>query len=299
MTDKSIKELALSVDRPVEKLLEQVREAGLPQRTANDIITTEQQNTLVNYLKKVHGQESGAGKITLKRKTTSTAKVASTSGKAKTINVEVRKKHTFTKPNPEQIAAEAKARQESEEKARTQDRTRQVAEQPKRDEVVENKAQATLNAMRAAQQKETAKTTTATAEVVVKRKSTNKPIKPVNVKQVETAEQRKAREAEAAKLKATEETARRKAAEEAQQRTLEQMRKMASKYSSDEATTTIRVIDDSPLASGLVGQAYEDSFKQEDREIKRGSATTNPRAGKKVAAVVKKSKALLTTINVV
>lgn len=41
MTDKSIKELALSVDRPVEKLLEQVREAGLPQRTANDIITTE------------------------------------------------------------------------------------------------------------------------------------------------------------------------------------------------------------------------------------------------------------------
>ena len=281
MTDKSIKELALSVDRPVEKLLEQVREAGLPQRTANDIITTEQQNTLVNYLKKVHGQESGAGKITLKRKTTSTAKVASTSGKAKTINVEVRKKHTFTKPNPEQIAAEAKARQESEEKARTQDRTRQVAEQPKRDEVVENKAQATLNAMRAAQQKETAKTTTATAEVVVKRKSTNKPIKPVNVKQVETAEQRKAREAEAAKLKATEETARRKAAEEAQQRTLEQMRKMASKYSSDEATTTIRVIDDSPLASGLVGQAYEDSFKQEDREIKRGGATTNPRAGKK------------------
>jgi len=281
MTDKSIKELALSVDRPVEKLLEQVREAGLPQRTANDIITTEQQNTLVNYLKKVHGQESGAGKITLKRKTTSTAKVASTSGKAKTINVEVRKKHTFTKPNPEQIAAEAKARQESDEKARTQDRTRQVAEQPKRDEVVENKAQATLNAMRAAQQKETAKTTTATAEVVVKRKSTNKPIKPVNVKQVETAEQRKAREAEAAKLKATEETARRKAAEEAQQRTLEQMRKMASKYSSDEATTTIRVIDDSPLASGLVGQAYEDSFKQEDREIKRGSATTNPRAGKK------------------
>ncbi len=47
--------------------------------------------------------------ITLKRKTTSTAKVASTSGKAKTINVEVRKKHTFVKPDPEQIKAEALA----------------------------------------------------------------------------------------------------------------------------------------------------------------------------------------------
>ena len=48
MTDKSIKELALSVDRPVEKLLEQVREAGLPQRTENDIIPPEQKKPLAN-----------------------------------------------------------------------------------------------------------------------------------------------------------------------------------------------------------------------------------------------------------
>ena len=69
MTDKSIQELALSVERPVEKLLEQVRDAGLPQRKADDIITTEQQDTLVNHLKKVHGQGGGnTGKIALKRK---------------------------------------------------------------------------------------------------------------------------------------------------------------------------------------------------------------------------------------
>src|SRR5574343_190411 len=119
MTDKSIKELAQHVGRSVEQLLEQVRDAGLPQRRADDIITTEQQDTLVSYLKKVHGQDSGnTGKITLKRKTTSTAKVASTSGKAKTINVEVRKKHTFTKPDPEQIKAEAKAKLEADNKVR-------------------------------------------------------------------------------------------------------------------------------------------------------------------------------------
>ena len=115
MTDKSIQELALSVERPVEKLLEQVRDAGLPQRKADDIITTEQQDTLVNHLKKVHGQVGGnTGKIALKRTTTHTAKVTSTSGKAKSINVEVRKKQVFAKPNPEQIAAEAKARAEAE-----------------------------------------------------------------------------------------------------------------------------------------------------------------------------------------
>ena len=110
MTDKSIKELALKLGRPVEKLLEQVREAGLPQRKSDDIITTEQQDTLMSQVKNSQGSEGHAGQITLKRKTTSTAKVASTSGKAKTINVEVRKKHTFVKPDPEQIKAEALAK---------------------------------------------------------------------------------------------------------------------------------------------------------------------------------------------
>ena len=277
MTDKSIKELAQSVERSVEKLLEQVRDAGLPQRRADDIITTEQQDTLVSYLKKVHGQDSGnAGKITLKRKTTSTAKVASTSGKAKTINVEVRKKHTFTKPDPEQIKAEAKAKLEAETKARAETNAQPRAEETRRQP--ENNATATLEAMRAAQKQDKVVESPKTAVVVKKRGGG--ALKPLP-KPAETLEQKKAREAQAAQLKATEEAARRKAAEEAQQRTLEQMRKMASKYSNDEAATTIRVIDDSPLAAGLVGQAYEDSFNQEDREIKRGGNAKDTRGAKK------------------
>lgn len=277
MTDKSIKELAQSVERSVEKLLEQVRDAGLPQRRADDIITTEQQDTLVSYLKKVHGHDSGnAGKITLKRKTTSTAKVASTSGKAKTINVEVRKKHTFTKPDPEQIKAEAKAKLEAETKARAETNAQPRAEETRRQP--ENNATATLEAMRAAQKQDKVVESPKTAVVVKKRGGG--ALKPLP-KPAETLEQKKAREAQAAQLKATEEAARRKAAEEAQQRTLEQMRKMASKYSNDEAATSIRVIDDSPLAAGLVGQAYEDSFNQEDREIKRGGNAKDTRGAKK------------------
>ncbi len=270
MTDKSIQELALNVGRPVEKLLEQVREAGLPQRAANDSINAEQQATLVNYLKKVHGQDVGeAGKITLKRKTTTTAKVASSTGKARTINVEVRRKQTFNVPNPEQIAIEAKARAEVEAKAAAEAKQKAIADAKARAET-DQKATATLDAMRAAQQQNTQKTAQKT-EVVVKKKSTGKTVAKEAPK--ESAADKKVREQQAAQLKATEEVARRKAAEEAQQRTLEQMRQMASKYSGDEATTTVRVIDDSPLAAGLVGQAYEDSFKQEDREIKRGSTT--------------------------
>ncbi|WP_432209325.1 translation initiation factor IF-2 [Acinetobacter variabilis] len=283
MTDKSIKELALSVGRHVDKLLEQVREAGLPQRKADDIITTEQQDRLMNHVKKTQGLDGHAGQITLKRKTTSTAKVASTSGKAKTINVEVRKKHTFVKPDPEQIKAEALAKAQAEQQAKAEAEqkpapAKKPADVPKPGT---NNASKALEAMRAAQKQETEKQETPKAAVVVKRKSTNKPIVKAAVKQVETAEQKKAREAQVAQLKAAEEAARRKAAEEAQQRTLEQMRKMASKYSSEDTTATIRVIDDSPLAAGLVGQAYEDSFAKEDREIKRGTNTSNTRSPKK------------------
>ena len=277
----SINELAVSVGLSVEKLLDQVREAGLPQKKAEDKITTEQQDTLVNHLKKSHGQDVGhAGKITLKRKTTSTAKVASTSGKAKTINVEVRKKHTFTKPDPEQIKAEALAKAEAEAKVRNEQKAK-VEAAPKEAEKSESSAKANLEKMRAAAKQQTAAKETPKAAVVVKRKSTNKPITKATVKTIETPEQKKAREAEAAKLKAVEETARRKAAEDAQQRTLEQMRKMASKYSNEDTTATIRVVDDSPLAAGLVGQAYEDSFAKEDREIKRGTNTNNSRGQKK------------------
>ena len=281
MTDKSIKELALNVGRPVEKLLEQVREAGLPQRKADDIITTEQQDSLTSHVKKSQGSESQAGQITLKRKTTSTAKVASTSGKAKTINVEVRKKHTFVKPDPEQIKAEAlaKAKAEQQAKAAPEQNTAQASAEAPTTGV--NNANKALEAMRAAAKQTSDKQEVSKAAVVVKRKSTNKPIVKQVVKPTETAEQKKAREAEAAKLKAVEEAARRKAAEEAQQRTLEQMRQMASKYTAEDTTATIRVVDDSPLAAGLVGQAYEDSFAKEDREIKRGTNTPSARAPKK------------------
>ena len=171
MTDKSIKELALSVGRPVEKLLEQVREAGLPQRKADDIITTEQQDSLMSHVKKSQGSESQAGQITLKRKTTSTAKVASTSGKAKTINVEVRKKHTFVKPDPEQIKAEAlaKAKAEQQAKAAPEQNTAQAASSAEAPKTGVNNASKALEAMRAAAKQTSDKQEVSKAAVVVKR----------------------------------------------------------------------------------------------------------------------------------
>jgi len=273
MADKSVNELAQQVGRPVEKLLAQLVEAGLPARAATGLVTDSEQEKLVAHLRQSHGQAAQDTKqITLQRKTLGTAKVASSTGKAKTINVEVRKKHTFVKPDPATIAAE-KAKHEAEAKARIQEE--KLAESRKAEEAkaaeraraeADAKHQATLDAMR--QQVE--KKAVDKKEVVVKKRTT---------KIEETPEQKKAREAEAARLKAAEETARRAAAEAAQQRTLEQMRQMASKYANDNAPDR-RIDDSAPLAAGLVGRAYEESFDKENRDIKRGTATPGTTAGK-------------------
>lgn len=296
MTDKTVKELAKNVGRPVEKLLEQLTEAGLPGRNADAIISESEQEQLVAYLKRSHGQAPANSNITLKRKTTSTAKVASTSGKAKTINVEVRKKHTFVKPDPAALAAEVKAKSEAADKARADMVVRENAHSQSRVEA-DARQKATLDAMRAAHQSDNKAGGSAKTEVVVRKRNgdaivsapAKAPAKPEGRKaesrktevrgKSETAEEKKAREIEEARLKATEEAARRVAAEEAQKRTLEQMRQMATKYASDDISIKV-VEDNTPLAAGLVGRAYEESFDKENREIKRGGATTNSRGGK-------------------
>jgi translation initiation factor IF-2 len=97
-------------------------------------------------------------------------------------------------------------------------------------------------------------------------------------KKEETPEQKAKREAEAAKQRVTdearrkqEEITRKEAEEKARQRTLEQARKIADELSKRGEVK----VEDVPLAKGLVGKAYEDSFAREDREIRRGSNTSS------------------------
>lgn len=234
--------------------------------------------------------EQNAGKkLALKRKPKSTTQMVDSSGKTKNVEVVKRPKIQIDPAKvaeekakaAEQKTAKSEAKPKSEPKAKTEAKPEaKKTEQAKAKQTGAEKAQATLDAMKANQQKNAAAKTGAKAGVVVQKRSdaTKATQKPVNK---ETAEQKKAREQQTAQLKAKEEASRRKAAEEAQQRTLEQMRKMASKYSEEDSHTARVIVDDSPLASGLVGQAYEESFDKEDREIKRGGATNgrNPKKG--------------------
>ncbi|MDL0431621.1 translation initiation factor IF-2 [Marinobacter sp. TBZ242] len=94
MADVTVKQLAADVGAPVDRLLRQIVEAGLKARSEEDSVTSDEKQQLLTYLRKNHGEsEAEPKKITLKRKTTTTLKA----GRAKTVNVEVRKRRTYIK----------------------------------------------------------------------------------------------------------------------------------------------------------------------------------------------------------
>lgn len=97
MADVTVSELATSVGASVDRILKQMKQAGLSHQKAGDIVSDEEKQKLLSFLKSSHGASVDAPKkITLKRKTTTTLKTGSGSSR-KTVNVEVRKKRTYVK----------------------------------------------------------------------------------------------------------------------------------------------------------------------------------------------------------
>ena len=204
---KTVKQLAQTSKTTTETILKQLADAGLPSRGENDLVTDSEQDKLVAFLKQSHG-EKPKSRISLKSKTTSTAQVTGTSGKAKTVNVVRTKKVVYDKPDPakieEKIAAQAKAAEEARLKAAEE---KQAAERSKK-EAAERQA-ATLAAMRASS--EPVKNHEVNATVVVKKiknpedakpadkaekTDKKKPAKPIKKESATDKKAREAREAE-------------------------------------------------------------------------------------------------------
>ncbi len=123
MTEVTVSKLAEEIRTPVEKLLKQMHEAGIKKAAADDVVTAQEKQALLAYLKQAHGEDlAEPSKITLKRKKTTTIRA----GANRTVNVEVRKKRTYVKraaiqtgPTPEELAAKEaeEARRKAEEEA--------------------------------------------------------------------------------------------------------------------------------------------------------------------------------------
>ncbi|WP_322615767.1 translation initiation factor IF-2 [Pseudomonas sp. BIC9C] len=124
MTQVTVKQLADEVKTPVERLLQQMREAGLPHTAAEESVTDSEKQSLLTHLKSSHkAKVEEPRKITLQRKTTSTLRVAG----SKSISVEVRKKKVFVQRSPEEIEAERK--RELDERRAVENAARQKAEE--------------------------------------------------------------------------------------------------------------------------------------------------------------------------
>jgi len=172
MSDVTVKQLADTVSTPVDRLLKQMQDAGLPHSSDEEAVSEEQKQALLAFLKRSHGEqsESGPRKITLKRKSVGTLKTGQ-GRTGRTVNVEVRRKRTYVKrgdaaggdgsaappiARQSQSEIEAKkirdeefARKSAEEETRRQEAQRKADDEKRREELLkadEDKQAAALKA---------------------------------------------------------------------------------------------------------------------------------------------------------
>ena len=140
MAVTTVAQLAAELNRPAAALLDQLQSAGVATQSIDDSLTEADKARLLDFLRSSHGSAvSGERKkISITRKSTSEIKQADASGKARTIQVEVRKKRTFVKrdeaPAATEPAAPAAPVVDEAELARRADEARQHAELLRRQE---------------------------------------------------------------------------------------------------------------------------------------------------------------------
>ena len=254
MTDVTIKALASEIQTSVDRLIQQFADAGI-RKSADDSVTSQEKQTLLTHLNREHG--SAPDKLTLQRKTRSTLNIPGTGGKSKSVQIEVRKKRTFVKRDPqeaERLAAEEQAQREAEEQAR-----REAEEAAKREAQLKAEREAAEQAKREVAEK-------AKREAAEKDKVSNQHTDEMT----KTAQAEKIRrENEAAELKRkSEEEARRKLEEEAR-RVAEEARRMAEENEKNWSETSDSPEDSSDYhvtTSQHARQAEDDN----DREVEGG-----------------------------
>ncbi|MDP2825011.1 MAG: translation initiation factor IF-2, partial [Sulfuritalea sp.] len=105
----TVSQFATELKMPAPALLEQLAKAGVSKQASNDSLSEQDKMRLLDYLRKSHGDTVPKAKITLTRKQTSEIRASDSAGKARTIQVEVRKKRVFVKRDASELAAEAAA----------------------------------------------------------------------------------------------------------------------------------------------------------------------------------------------
>ena len=275
MAEVTVEQLAEVVGIPVETLLQQMKDAGLTHKDAAQAVSENEKAQLLAHLKRSHGgNDSAPKKITLKRKSVSTLKVAGSQGRSKTVNVEVRKKRTYVKRS-EIEAEEAKAAEEArlaeeakaaEEAAKKAEEERIEAEKKAAEEAARKaeEEKALQEAKKEAAEKEAAEKKTADAKKEPAKKA-------AAVKEPEkTPEELAAEEARKSEEAKRKEEARKKAEEAAREHTLEEARRLAQELEQrgGQAEGAEEVLLEEEK-DAIVKRAFEESLDKEARQVKR------------------------------
>ncbi|WP_105736834.1 translation initiation factor IF-2 [Cronobacter dublinensis] len=269
MTDVTVKALAAEIQTSVDRLVQQFADAGIP-KSAEDSVTAQEKQALLAHLNHEHG--SGPDKLTLQRKTRSTLNIQGTGGKSKSVQIEVRKKRTFVKRDPqeaERLAAEEQAKREAEEQARREAEEaakREAEEKAKREAGDKAKREAEEQAKRDAADK-------AKREAAETSKVSNQQTDEVS-KAAQAEKSR--REAEALELKRkAEEEARRKLEENAR-RVAEEARRMAEENATKWESGSEEESEDSSDYHVTTSQHARQAEDDSDREVEGGRGRARP-----------------------
>ena len=177
MSNTTVAQFAAELNRPVDDLLKQLKEAGVNKNSGNDSITTDDKQLLTAYLQKKNGSNSGT--ISIRRKKT---EVSTVDG----VKVETRRRsRAVTIPSSEELAAEAKAKVAAEnQKAEAEKAAAQAAEEKAKAEAeaaakAEARAKAEAEAARLKAAKAASKAEDKPAEA---KKEEAKPVEAVEAK---------------------------------------------------------------------------------------------------------------------
>jgi translation initiation factor IF-2 len=109
MAQTTVAQFAKELKLTEEMLLEQLKGAGVTKTSPDEKLAEDDKARLLAYLQEVHGRKEEKKKITLTRKQTTEIKKSDATGKARTIQVEVRKKRTFVKVDKADVVEDAPA----------------------------------------------------------------------------------------------------------------------------------------------------------------------------------------------
>ncbi|WP_323142853.1 translation initiation factor IF-2 [Massilia phyllosphaerae] len=252
MASNNVAQFATELKMPADLLLTQLRSAGVEKSSTSDPLSKDDKDKLLNHLRRTHGATDGGEKkkITVTRKETSEIKQADSSGKSRTIQVEVRKKRTFvqrddlvtTKPAEPVIDAAEQARREEEARKQAELLARQEAELREKQERL-----ARLESEKAAQAK--------AAEEQAKREAEERA-----QREVEQAAARAAQAAQAASVSASANAA--NAAEDAKRAAAEEAKKAAAEEAKRKADEAAKEAAERAAATERARKAVADEVAQ-------------------------------------